>query len=165
MIAASIFSGRHFVGTAGPNRAKFSGGLLCCFVARASEREEFAPFVNRNLRDQMRRVAESVNAKTPRIARFAIRSVTDQSRAKQRRNLDVAVTLRQMETVSRIGHSELGVTAVDRVTRKARIIAKILSAGLAIRAIAVGPAKPRDSDAISDSRMWERPQCRDYRDA
>ena len=89
MIAASSLFRRHFVGTAGPNRAKFFRSLLCCFVARASEREEFAPFVNRNLRDQMRRVAEPVNAKTPRIARFAIRSVTDQSRAKQRRNLDV----------------------------------------------------------------------------
>ena len=105
------FFRRHFVGTASPNRAKFFRGLLCCFVARASEREEFAPFVNRNLRDQMRRVAKTVNAKAPRIAGFAIRSVTDQSRAKQRCNLDIIVTLRQMETVSRIGHGELGVTA------------------------------------------------------
>ncbi len=56
-----------------------------------------------------------------------------------------------MKTVSRIRDSELGVTAIDRVTGKARVIAKILSAGPAIRAITIGPAKPRDSHAISDS--------------
>src|SRR6266487_6582487 len=101
----------------------------------------------------MRGVAESVNPKLPRIPRFAIRSVTDQSRAKQRCNFDIIVTLRQMETVSRIRDGELGVTAVDGVTGKACVIAKILSAGSAIRAIAVGPAKPRDSHAVSDCEV------------
>ena len=147
------FFRRHLVGTAGPNRAKFFRGLLCCFVARPSEHEEFAPFVNRNLRDQMRGVAKAIHAKAPRIARFAIGSITDQSRAKQRCNLDVVVTLRQMKTVSRIRDGELGVTAIDGVTGEARVIAKILSAGSAIRAIAIGPAKPRDSHAISDCEV------------
>src|SRR5215469_8583239 len=55
-----------------------------------------------------------------------------------------------METVSRIRYGELSVTAIDRVTCKARVIAKILSAGPAIRAIAIGPAKPRDSHTIPD---------------
>src|SRR5215204_515366 len=101
----------------------------------------------------MRGVAESVNAKAPRIAGFAIGTVTDQSRAQQRCNLDVIVTLRQMKTVSRIRDSELGVTAIDRVASKARVIAKILAAGSAIRAIAIGPAKPRDSYAVSDCEV------------
>jgi hypothetical protein len=57
-----------------------------------------------------------------------------------------------MKTVSRVSDGELGVTAVNRVTGKARVIAKILSAGAAIRTIAIGPAKPRNSDAISDSK-------------
>src|SRR6476646_3507244 len=55
-----------------------------------------------------------------------------------------------METISRISHGELGVTAVNRVTGKARVIAKILSAGSAIRAITIRPAKPRDPYAISE---------------
>src|SRR4051812_4918530 len=55
-----------------------------------------------------------------------------------------------MKTESRVSDAELGVTAVNRVTGKARVIAKILSAGPAIRAITIGPAKPRDSHAISD---------------
>src|SRR5438874_13811885 len=58
-----------------------------------------------------------------------------------------------MKTVPRIGNGQLGVTAVDRVTGKAAVIAKVLSAGSAIRAIAVGPAKPRDSHAISDCEV------------
>src|SRR6266550_324963 len=58
-----------------------------------------------------------------------------------------------MKTVPRIGNGELGVTAVDGVTGKAAVIAKILSAGSAIRAIAVGPAKPRDAHAISDRKF------------
>src|SRR3954454_12535174 len=55
-----------------------------------------------------------------------------------------------MKTESRVSDAELGVTAVNRVTGKARVIAKILSVGPAIRAITIGPAKPRDSYAISD---------------
>src|SRR5436305_10548594 len=55
-----------------------------------------------------------------------------------------------METVSRVGHSEPGVTAVDRIAGEARVITKIFSAGSAIRAIPISPAKPRNSDAISD---------------
>src|SRR5436305_6056957 len=58
-----------------------------------------------------------------------------------------------MKPVPRIGNGQLGVTAVDRVTGKAAVIAKVLSAGSAIRAIAVGPAKPRDSHAISDCEV------------
>jgi hypothetical protein len=58
-----------------------------------------------------------------------------------------------METVSRIRDGELGITAIDGVTGKAGVIAKILSAGSAIRAIAVGPAKPRDSHTISDCEV------------
>src|SRR3982751_413632 len=55
-----------------------------------------------------------------------------------------------MKTESRVSDGELRVTAVYRVTGKARVIAKILSAGPAIRAITIGPAKPRDAHAISD---------------
>src|SRR5262245_4225672 len=98
----------------------------------------------------MRGVAKTIQANAPRIARFAIGAVTNQSRAKQRRNLDVVITLRQMETISRIREGELGVTAIERVTGEARVITKIFSVRSAIRAFAISPAKPRDSDAISD---------------
>ena len=38
----------------------------------------------------MRGIAKAINAKAPRIARFAIGAITDQPRAKQRCNLDVS---------------------------------------------------------------------------
>src|SRR5204863_8970032 len=47
-------------------------------------------------------------------------------------------------------HCDLVVIAIERVPRKARTIAKILSARSAIRAIPIGPAYPRDSHALSD---------------
>jgi hypothetical protein len=98
----------------------------------------------------MRSIAKTINTHATSIARFAIGPITDQSRAKQRRNFDVVVTLRQMKAVSCIRNGELGVTAIEGVTGKARVIAKVLPAGSAIRAIAIGPAKPRDSHAIAD---------------
>jgi hypothetical protein len=58
-----------------------------------------------------------------------------------------------METVSRIGNRELSVTTFDRVAGKPSVIAEILSARPAIRAITIGPAKPRDSHAISDREI------------
>src|SRR6266568_1972400 len=58
-----------------------------------------------------------------------------------------------MKTESRIRDGELGVTTIDRVTGKAGVIAKIFSARSAIRAITVGPAKPRDSHTISDREV------------
>src|SRR5882724_369815 len=58
-----------------------------------------------------------------------------------------------MKTVPRIGDGELGETAIDGVTGKVGVIAKILSAGSAIRAIAVGPPKPRDSHTISNCEV------------
>src|SRR5215475_8842912 len=98
-------------------------------------------------------VAEPVNTKTPSIARFAIGSVTDQSGAKQGRDLNVIVTLRELETVSSIRDGELGVAPIEGITGKPRIVAEVFSAGSAIRAITIGPAEPRDSHTIADREV------------
>jgi hypothetical protein len=55
-----------------------------------------------------------------------------------------------MKTESRVRDHELGVTAVDSVARKTRAIAKILAIGPTIHAFAIGPAEPRNPDAIAD---------------
>ena len=94
------FFRRHFIGTAGPDRAQLPRCLLCCLVARASEREKLAALVKRNLRDQARGVTETINAETARIASLAQRSITDQSCAKQRRNIDVIILNEQTKTES-----------------------------------------------------------------
>src|SRR5262249_27624988 len=97
-------------------------------VTRPRKHKQFAPFVQCNLRDQMRSIAKPVNAEPTRISRFPIGAVTDQAGAKQRRYLNIIVTVRQMKTVSRIGNREVGVTAIDGVTGETRVIAEILPA-------------------------------------
>src|SRR5215813_699759 len=55
-----------------------------------------------------------------------------------------------MKTVPSIRHCEFGVAPIDCVPSKARVIAKILSAGTAICAGTIRPTKPRDPHTISD---------------
>src|SRR5215467_14116177 len=98
----------------------------------------------------MRSIAKSINTEAARVARFSIRPIADKSGAKQRRDLNIIVTLWQMKTVSRVGDGELCITTVNCVTGEARVVAKIFSARSAIGAFAVCPAKPRDSQTISD---------------
>src|SRR5437763_16689749 len=99
--------------------------MLCLHITGSRKHKEFTPLVERNLGNQVRSVAEPVNAEPPRVAGFAIGTVTNQPSAKQRRDRNVIVFLRQMETVSRIRDGELGVTADDGITGKAGVIAKI----------------------------------------
>ncbi len=74
----------------------------------------------------MRRVAKTINAEPPRVPRFAIGAITDQAGAKQRRNLDIIVTVRQMEAEPCIGDSEFSVTAVYGVASETCVVAEIL---------------------------------------
>src|SRR5439155_23077936 len=124
-----------------------------CLVAGTGKHEQFASFVERNLRDQMRGVAEPINAEALPVARFAIRPITDQSGAKQRRDLNIIVTIRQMKTVSRVGDGELCITTINCVAGEARVIAEIFSTRSAIGAFAVRPAKPRNPYAISNRKF------------
>src|SRR5882724_8208665 len=71
------FLRRHLVGAASPDSAVLLCGLLRCDVAWPGKHEKVALFVKRNLRDQVRGVAKTINAKTSRAARFAIRTITD----------------------------------------------------------------------------------------
>jgi hypothetical protein len=60
-----------------------------------------------------------------------------------------------MDAVTRVGHGEFGVTAVNVVAREARVIAEILFARLAIDTVAVGPAEPRNADSCADGRAFD----------
>src|SRR6266404_1134484 len=100
----------------------------------------------------MRRISKTINAEPFRIPSSSIRTVTEHSGAKQRRNVDIVVTVRQMKTIARVGDRELGVTSVDVVAGKFSFIAKVFAVGSTIRAVAVGPAEPRNSDPISNCK-------------
>src|SRR5437588_8044404 len=58
-----------------------------------------------------------------------------------------------MKTKSRVRDNKLAVTAVDGVAGKARAVAKIFAVGSTINTFAVGPAEPRNADAITDFEL------------
>src|SRR5438105_6373879 len=58
-----------------------------------------------------------------------------------------------MKTKSRVRDNEFAVTAVDGVASKARPVAKIFAVGPTINTFAVGPAEPRNADAITDFEL------------
>ena len=58
-----------------------------------------------------------------------------------------------MKTKSRVRDNKLTVTAVDGVAGKARAVAKIFAVGPTINTFAVGPAEPRNADAITDFEL------------
>src|SRR5581483_8405724 len=64
----------------------------------------------------------------------------------ERRRLRVGVPVGDGEAVPLVGHGVLGVAAVERVTGKLRVVAKVLAAGPAVRADAVGRPEPRHAD-------------------
>ena len=98
----------------------------------------------------MRGITKAINAESARISGFAIGTITDQPRAKQRRNLDIIVTVRQMKTESCIGDSEFRITAIDGVAGETRSIAQIFPVRSTIGAFAIGPAKPRNADTVAN---------------
>jgi hypothetical protein len=105
----------------------------------------------------MRGITETIDTKSARISGFAIGTITDQSPTKQRRNLDIIVTVRQMKTESCIGDSEFRITTINGVTGKARPVAQIFPVRSTISAVAVGPTKPRNANTIADFKLRINP--------
>src|SRR6266478_8991823 len=58
-----------------------------------------------------------------------------------------------MKTKSDVHNDELAVTAVNGVAGKARPVTKIFAVGSTISTFAVGPAEPRNSDAITNFEL------------
>src|SRR5213592_2926791 len=98
----------------------------------------------------MRGIAKPINAEPARAASLSIRTIAKHAGAKQRRNIDIVVLLGQMKTKSRVRDNELGITAVHGIAGKARTVAKIFAVGSTVNAFAVGPAQPRNANAIAD---------------
>jgi hypothetical protein len=55
-----------------------------------------------------------------------------------------------MKTESCIGDSKFRITAINGIAGKSRSIAQIFPVRSTISALAIGPAEPRNTDAISD---------------
>src|SRR5207244_12167297 len=95
-------------------------------------------------------IAKSIHAKASRIACFAIGSITDQPRTKQRSSLHIVVMPGQMKTESCIHDGEFGVTAVDGIACEARAIAEILPARPAKGTVAICPPEPPNATAMAN---------------
>src|SRR5207248_1093022 len=83
------------------------------------------------------------------VAGEAQRAVADQSGAKERRDVQVGVPVREREAEALVGSGILGKAAVTVVARELRVLAEILEAGPTVAAVAVRPPEPRHADAPS----------------
>ena len=87
-IAASSCSGGARVRAARPDRPHLAGEVLRLLVPRPGEGEDLAALMARDLRDDMSRRAEAVEADPLRIARGLEAAPADQPGAEQRRGGD-----------------------------------------------------------------------------
>ena len=98
------------------------------------KREDAPALVARDLRDDVRRGAEAVEAEPLRVAREPQRAVADQPGAEQRRRLHVGVAVRDREAEALVGDRVLRVAAVEVVAGEARAVAEVLAARAAVAA-------------------------------
>jgi hypothetical protein len=144
MIARRRLSGR-----SRPFGAQFEGEALSLRVTRTGEREHPPPLIDRDLRDDVRRRSETVQAEALCIARHDERTITDQTRAEERCGLPVGVADRDREAEARVRDRILGVSAVDLVAGKPCRLAQVLSSRSAESALAARPSHPRHADPAS----------------
>ncbi|ABA51266.1 hypothetical protein BURPS1710b_A1017 [Burkholderia pseudomallei 1710b] len=142
--------GRGFVAAARPRGAEPAREPLRGGVARARERINGAPLKTRDLRDEVRGRAESVQADAPRGTGHLQRPVADETRAQQRRRMNIVVAARHVHAKARVGDRALRIAAVDRVAGEAGRIAQVLAAARAVRAMAARAPEPRHADTLAD---------------
>src|SRR5438034_7287125 len=117
------------------------------------ESENFPPFKNCDLRDDVGGGTESVKTEPSRIATFPQRAKPDQARTQQRRGRDILELIGKRKTKTRIGHGKFRIAAVDVIAGEPRAIAKIFAAGTAEPAFATSPAQPRNANAIAFAKF------------
>src|SRR4029077_18805035 len=157
---------------AGPHRAERFCKCLRRLVAGAGEGIDAAALPGRDLRQNVRGGAESVEAEGPWTrafgvgpgrARHAIAAPADQARTQERRNLRIVAPFGKRETVARIGDRMGGVAAIARIAGKCRPIAQILPTSSTVGADAAGGAEPRHTDALAQRQPFD--PCPERRDA
>ena len=151
MIAASSSSG----GVPAPAHSTPSerANALRLFVSFPRHGKQSASLPAGDLRDNVRRGAETVEAKPLGVAGHSQRPVADQAGAEQRRDLEIGVAVGKREAEALVGDGELRVAAVDVVAGEARSIAQVLAAAPAVAAHAAGPAEPGHADPAAVFRQ------------
>ena len=113
MIAASSGSGPGAIASPAHSAPRPSASSCAASSCGAGEREHPPALVRGDLADDVRRGAEAVEAEALAVAGQPQRAVPDQPAAQQRRHLEVAHAVGQIEAVALVGHRVLGVAAVD----------------------------------------------------
>src|SRR5262249_49452602 len=106
--------GRRALRVAGPGGAELERETLRGLVAAAREREQLAASSARELREQMRRCAEPVEAEVAAVARGLVGAIADQARAEQWSSVRVVVAIGNAKAVARIRDYVVRVAAVKR---------------------------------------------------
>jgi hypothetical protein len=117
------------------------------------EREHLGAAMDRELRHDVRRRAEAVEAEPPRRPRLHQRAVADEAGAEQRRRLLIGKGRRNGETVALVGDRVGGIAAVARIAGEAGSLAEILAARNAEAAGAARPSEPRHADARAEREL------------
>ena len=151
------------VASARPVNAKAPRKRLRRVVARPREGKYLSPLGQRDLRDQVRRRPEAVDAQTARVAGERIRPVADQPGAQERRRVQIVVAFRQRQHIRGVDDSVFGVAAVLLIAGEAGIGAEILAPAAAVIAVPAGVREPGDTDARAECRGLDLRAARDHR--
>ncbi len=104
---------------------------------------------DRNLRKNVRRRAETVEAKPLRVAGEAQCAIADKAGAQKRCGVRIVVTLRHTQTEPPVGHQVFRIAAVQVVAGEARLVAEVFAVAAAIPTFATGPAEPRHAETFA----------------
>ena len=97
----------------------------------------------------MLRGAKAINAEVRCRTGLNEATITNQTRAEQGSGVGVGLRSRDGKAESFVGNGEFCVAAVQRVTGKTCVVAKVLTLAAAKFALTAGPAQPRNPHAIA----------------
>ena len=142
MIAASSGSGGASSEPPAQPAPSRSAKALACVVARPHEGEKLAALPARDLGDDVRGGAETVEPEPPALARHHQRAPADQARAQQRRACSASPPcLAERKHIAGVGDGLRGVAAVAGVAGEQRVVAEVFLTAAAIGAGAVGDSR------------------------
>jgi hypothetical protein len=149
-----------------PHRAEIAGEILAGDIARLGEGEHLPALEFRDLGDDVRRCAKTVNSDSFSFSgSFDGKpqgAIADQPGAQQRSRRDIVEFGRQREAIALVGGGQLGVAAVDLIAGEAGAVAEILSPAAAIIADPAGPAEPRHPHPLADREAVDRRALLDH---
>ena len=142
-------AGRPLVRAARPMASERAREHLRRRISGPCEGINAAAFPERDLRDNVRRRTEAINAEPPAFSCHFQRTVSDEARAKQGRRLRIAVRVGDREREGRVGDGVIRETAVSLVAGEFGVIAEVFLVMRAKAAVAASVSEPAHADALS----------------